>query len=773
MSDASSPLANLIATTDVKGNPVAPGERIPNAQQAYSVYYAMRLGDRQSALNRARMRLVLEGFPPYDPEMLRATGQEGIANINTGIMKTYMQEACMPLLDQLNTQEKYINIALTMKKDEERDWEDEISVAEDEHYTMLKNDPNFNYRKIELVRQMVAYGISVPYFSDGFDWRWRSEPIGEFLIPHMTPANEEQVEVACMVRSRQPHELAKYLDGGNEHWNRKAIKEALRNAKPRTLKQDDWERMQDMWKGNDLWMTSQCDEVTTVDMWVTEMDGTVTHLIFTEDGQANEFLYKCVSKFQSRSQAYQFFTFDIATNGFYHSIRGLGFEALPIVQEINRIFSAFMDAVRLQSKLGIQPKNEDALQNMTFLEHSGFFVIPSGVDIPQVPTVNFGQSLLPSLDYLSSFLNRKMSHYASDATFSDYKRRTKAEVMAKVQQLASLGEGNTDLLNQSWEKLVREQFRRIVRPGGPDWTDVEPGGKQALDYFQRCKERGVSDEFWKRIDIERCTAEKAVGAGSAAQQIMTMERLMEFFDHGFFDADGEFSFKKDATRLFTNKEKADRYVGKRDTKRPTQDEKNAVLENKAMDGGKPTPVFDNDNHTVHATVHLGISNPNSPTSSLADDVNVLESALQQGDENTILQVVPSMIVKHGHTAEHIEKMREAPKAAEYRQKLQQLGGLIENAQKKMIHIQEQRAEQARQAQGGEGQDAAAKGDFNLERQIVEAQFKLRSKEELHQQEKAHKEENARQDMEIKDREAEQKMAIEHAQKTASYATDLS
>lgn len=772
MANNGSPLNSLLDTADsITGDPVKVGGRVSDAGKAYAIYQTMKLGDERSAINRARMRLVLDGFPPYDPEMLRATGQEGIANINTGIMKTYMQEACMPLLDQLNTQEKYINIALKMVKNEEKDWEDQISVAEDEHYTLLKNDPMFNYRKVELVRQMVVYGIAVPYFSDAYDWRWRSEPIGEFLIPHMTPANEEAVEVACMVRSRQPHEIAKYLENGTADWDKAAIKQALRNATPRNIKQNDWERMQDMWKGNDLWITSQADEVTTVDMWVTEMDSTVSHYIFCEDGRCKDFLYKKIGKFKNRCEAYQFFTFDIATNGFYHSIRGLGFEALPIVQEINRIFSAFMDAVRIQSKLGIQPKNEDALQNLNFVEHSGFFVIPSGVDIPQIPTVNFGQSILPSLDYLSSFLNRKMSHYASDATFSDYKRRTKAEVMAKVQQLASLGEGNTDLLNQSWDRLVREQFRRIIRPEGPEWTDVEPGGKQVLEYKKRCKERGVEDGFWDRIDIDRCTAEKAVGAGSAAQQIMVMERLMEFFDHGFFDSDGEFSFKKDATRLFTNKEKADRYVGKRDTSRPMQDEKNAVLENKVMESGKPTPVFDNDNHTVHATVHIGTSDSQSPTSSLSDDLAELEQALQSGNEQAILTLVPTLTVKHGHAAEHVEKMRDAPKAAEFRQKLQQIGGTIMNAQKKMIHIQEQQA-QAQQQQGG-GQNAAQEGDFNLERQIVDTQAKLRDKELLGEAKRAEMVKDSTLKRQLADEEAHQKLAIDEAMRKASYAQDLS
>lgn len=763
------PLAALLQTADVKGNPVKTGGRVKDVHAAYSIYRAMWLGDQPTALNRARMQLSMDGFPPFDPEMLAATGQSGIANINPGLLKTLHTEACLPILDQINTVEKYINVQCKKVKGDESDYSDQIAIVENEHYNMLKHDPNFNYRKIELVRQMVMYGITVPYFPDAFDWRWKSEPIGEFLIPHMTPANEESIEVAAMVRSRPPHEIACFLDDPNPDWNQKEIKRSLANAKPRNLKQGDWERFQAMWKGNDLYMTSQADEVTTVDLLVKELDGKVSHYIFTEDGQAEDYLYKNVGKFDSQAQAFILFTFDIATNGYYHSIRGLGSEALPITQEINRILSGFMDAVRIQSKLTIQARTEDSAQNLNFIEHSGYLLLPPGVDVVDRQHPNFSTTTLPALDYLSGFMNRKMSHYNTDTTFTDRKRRTKAEVMEKMQQLASLSEANIELFFQSWDRLIREQFRRIVRH---TYTDSEPGGKEVNKFRKRCEERGVEDDFWDMIDLDRCAAERAVGAGSAAQQSVVMEKMMEFFEAGFFDSEGEYNFKKDAVRLYSGPENSVRYVGPKDTSRPMQDEKNANFENEIMGSGKELPVYDNDNHTVHAKVHIGASDEKVPTGSLSDDINTLQQALQSGDDGTILQIVPALTVKHAHCAEHIERMRNAPSAKMFKQKLQQIGGIIENAQKKMIHIQEEQSKQAQAAagqQGQGGQNPAAESDFNLEREIVSAQVKLSQNQEVHQQKMEQKQEAADQDLHNKQRSVAQKLALDHAQAVAARA----
>lgn len=765
MSSGLSPLASLLPSVSKKGKPLLGTSRIQSVQQAHDVYYSIRRGDMESALNRARVQLVLDGYPPFDPGRLRDSSQAGIANINVGLLKTYLDSACQPTLDQLNSLDRFVRLSEAVKKKKDESSEEVAewcSIVEEKHFKLITNGQNFNYTKQKLVMIRSTYGVAVPFFADTYDWNYEVETLGEFLIPHFTKATEDAVEVACMVRSRQPHELAKYLGKGSANWNKKAIELALKNAKPRTIKQDDWERMQYMWKDNDIWMTSQCDEVTTVDMWVKEMNGKVSHFIFPEDG-SGEFLFKKVDRFESQSQAFQMFPLDVGTNGFYHSIRGLGFAALDLVQEINRTFSSFMDAIRLEGKLLLQPANDDALQNLNFLEHSGYLIAPTGYTVITRPQSNLANAILPCLQFLEDLLNQKTSRYTAESGGQDFKRQNKQAIMAHVATLARIGSGNSDLFFQSWERLQREQFRRINRKG---YLEEEPGGKAVHKFKKECEDLGVPKDFWDRIDVEGITAERAVGAGSASEQMQQYEALMELFDKGFFDAEGGQAFKADITRSISTVDKAKRYVPKQQGSRPPIDKKMAILENYDMDNGKSIPVEPNENHLVHALAHIG-GTEEQPIGSLFDDANALQQALQQNDDDAVIQIVPAMTEKHAHTAIHVDYLKNGLMAGELRQKLQQIGGLIYNSQKKRIHILEQRAKEQQkqqlQAGGGNGDmEKMADSNFNLERQIVETQVKLRNNEDIQQQKLAHREADSRQKRHLKDLEGAQKLAIDHA-----------
>lgn len=764
-----SPLAALLPVADKKGIPVK-SSRIKDVTQAHDIYMTMYRGDSAAALNRAKIQLVGDGYPPFDPGKLRDSGQSGIANINTGLMKTFIDEACRPMNDQINSLDRFLRVAIKPKKDEHSetvaDW---ASIIEEKHYKLLTNAKNWNYTKQKLIMIRSTYGVAVPYFSDTYDWNFEVETLGEFLIPHFTKASEDFIEVACMVRSRQPHEIAKYLKSNTPGWNKKSIEGALKDAKPRSLKSQDWERMQYMWKDNDIWMTSQCAEITTVDLWLKEMNGKVSHFIFREDGQG-EFLFKKIDRFEEQSQAFQLFALEVGTNAFYHSIRGLGYSALDMVQEINRTFSAFMDALRVQGKLLLKPGNDDALQNLNFIEHSGFLVMPTGYDVEQRQVGDFANAMLPGLQFLETMLNRKAQIYTADNAMTDFKRSNKQAIMARVSQLAKIGTGNSDLFFQSWERLLREQFRRITRKG---YVEEEPGGKEALKFRKACEDLGVPKDIWERIDLEGTTAERAVGAGSASEQMQQYEALMELFEKGFFDDEGGQAFKRDITRSLSTNDKANRYVPKVQGSRPPVEKKIAIMENYAMARGDSIPVEGNEMHLVHANAHLG-GDSEMPTGSLFDDANALQQALQERDDEAVVTLVPAMTEKHAHTTIHVDKLKNASVAGELRQKLQQVGGLIYNAQKKRIHILQKREQEYQKQQeqgaaegGGNGDhakeiSALADSNFALERQIVETQVKLRNNDALERQKRANRQADADQKLHIRDAEARQKLALDHA-----------
>jgi len=720
-----SPVPQLLPIVTDEGQPIK-GSRVADAASAVSIYTAIRLRNQAYMLNQTKVQMGLDGMPPYDPAKLRATQQAGIANINTGRLKAIVEEASLPILDQINGVQTFINLAYNTDGDE--DLSDQAATVEEEHFALLSRSRWFNYEKQRLVLQLAAHGVVVTYFPDPYCWEWKSEPLGQFMIPMQTEANEDSVEVACMVRSMNPSSLIGYLDSPDPNWNKEAIRKALMAASPDQPRYDDYAAYEAKWKANDIYYNSVLPKIRVVHMWVRESDDAVSYFIFPESGAQQEYLYKGIRRYQSQREAFQIFSFDVGTDGYYHSIRGVAFKALTLVTEINRVLSSFLDGLRLSSKLVLKPTNEDALQNLNFMEHGAFLVLPPELEAQTSVFPNFAQSLLPGMNILNGLIAQNLPGVPAQqqAEMSGDARKTKAEIMQNVQQLAYFGQGQSEIFMQKWESLMIEQLRRILRK---DYKKEEKGGEEIAEFRRRCKERGVTDEFWDKIDLSRTTAERALGAGSAQQQFFAMQTMQEYMDRGYYDEQGKLNIIKESTRLVAGREKANSYCGNQKAQRPVQDTKNAEFENKFMAQGIACQVYDNDNNSAHAAAHIG-GNSEIPTESLFDDAGALDEAVQYGDDDAVLRIVPAMQMKLEHTAVHVERMADGPQAAQYRQILQQIGGTLENAQKKASKIMKERDQAQQQAMEEEGamaqeqQQNYAHDSYNLTRDLAKTRIEI-------------------------------------------------
>lgn len=747
---------------DEDGSPLK-RSKIFSVEQMHALFNRAWERTRKYRNDIARIQMIIDGYPPYDPAKMEAMGLKGYANINTGLLKYYLTEACRPLIDQVNGVESFVNVVARTEGDEDlSEWE---SVVAQEHYNTVSKEPTYNFRKQELIRQYVAFGVAVPYFPDEKDWRWKSESLGNFLIDFDTPATEDEVQAAFYIRSVNPSYLVDRYHHGSDNWNKGAIKQALIHATPDKKRKDSdyisWETSR---KENDIHFDTLLAKSEIVYSWVQENDSSISLCIFLRDSSAcEEFLYKKEFLFNHQSEAFQFFTYGVGTTGTYHGIRGLGYDAANLVQEINKLVSSFIDALRIQSKMPLKLADESEAQDFQVIEKGPVMLYPSGIEAMQMQTVNFAQTTVPGLNVLQSFLGQNVSSYAVEQSTGGDARKTKAEIMANLQQLSAASGGNAELFSQSWERLVLEQFRRMIRKG---YSDVEPGGKKIKEFKKRCKERGVPDDFWDKIDLERCSAVPPVGAGSASHQMLVMERMMEFDDRGWFDALGSRRMHRNMVTLLSNRETADSYLGTEEIGRPLPDHKLAVLENGEMSDQRSVPVWDNDYHQVHAEMHLGASGAQFPTNSIADDIQALQLATQENDEDTILRLTPVMEIKIQHAAEHVARMKDAPLAAQYREQLQEVTGVMVNIQRSAARIQRDRLKREQQMleQSQEipeqGRDAGQ--DYWQVANLAKTDMALEQNNAKFEQSFRHNEAKTAQDMRIKDEKAAQDLAIQRA-----------
>lgn len=779
---------SMLPVVNEQGEPLRKTSRMKDAKHAWALYRQFYQSDMGNRLNRMRLQLILDGFPPHDPAKQKAMGVAGEANVNVGLLKTYLTEASRPLVDQINGVEALVNVVAKQEGDE--DLNAYCQIVQEEHFNLVTKDDSFDYhfRTQELVRQFVTHGVTVPYFPDEWDWRWDSEPLGNFLIKHNTKASESYVQVAFLERTLDPSYLSDKYDNGNDHWNKAEILRVLRDAAPeRTVHDTNYEDWEVARKENDFYLDTIIPQIEGVNCWVKEMDGKVSFFIFDKKNP-KDFLYKKEFLFDSNSQAFQFMTYGVGTTGTYHGIRGLAYDAVPLVLELNRLISSFIDGLRRSGKMYLQPSDADSLQNIVLIEKAGYTIVPPGFTEMTAPVPNFAQGLIPGIGVLQGFLNQGVSAYAvesGEGAFGGDARKTKAEIMARLSQIAAASGGNAELFSKSWSRLVLEQFRRMIRK---DYREEESGGAQIKEFRKRCEDKGVPKDFWNKIDLPRCSAVPAVGSGSASQQMMITERLLEFSDRGFFDAQGQLNVQRDAVRVTTGSNEAVKtYCGTGDIGRPLQDHRNASFENSLMNRGESQPVWPNDNHQVHAEMHLGASGAQQSTGSIADLIQALQEATAQNDEDSILRLAPIMQLMIEHTAQHVEAMKNAPLAAQYREQLQEVIGVMVNIERSAQRIMRERRKQEEQMMQEQAQaqmdamiqEAAGQSeqrdvgqDFWQNRNLARTEMKLEENDLKFQQTFRHDEEKHLQDLAIKDQKAAQDLLLKQAKVASDQVTKV-
>ena len=730
-------------------------ERVKSPTEARRIYSLIRKADEASQMERAKVQGVIDGERPYDQAELDHQGLGEICNVNWGQAKQLVQQATAPYIDLVDSSEILITTPVNFGDVQERyDWE---TIIADEFTRMVKNWQEFPSRYQYLVQQRLITGVAWAFFDDDIDWRFQASPIGDFLIPRDTIASDNELEVACVTRGVPPHQLFQKIEdeelAGQLGWDVAATKKVIMAAAQNEERYSDqpWEALEREFKNNDLAFGAGArkTECRLVYMWVKELDSTISMYIFPEkpiDGESNKFIFKKRSLYENASQAYKSFCYGIGTNGYFHSIRGLGADIFSIVSALNRLRCRFFDALLFSSLTTIEPESEEAVQDLSTTVIGPWFIKPAGLKVIENNSPNYGQTVLPGLQDLTTLLQQAAGNYTTEAVFNTAKERTKFELQAQMDSLASISIASLTLFYQSWESLLKEMLRRVSRE---DYYPQDPGGEMVAEFRQRCLDRGVPPDALMSIDVARARAVRAIGNGSAASRFSIMQQIYGLSAN--YDPQGRQLALRDLTRTIGGVELADRYAPAPEAQRPPMEAKTAMLENNQLVQGEFVEVLPSEMHVIHAPIHL----------------RKLEEYVIQIDDGQadLVQVTPAMVPVYEHLLAHLEFMQNDPSFPEVKQKAQQLGEYIGNGVKALEKMQreQQEAEAQNVPQGtnpaGEapaGRQEANQADL-LQSKLIEAEVKLRHKEEEHAQKMRQREESFRQTLALKDADAASKM----------------
>lgn len=742
----------LLANVSESGAP--PRDRVKDSKSLHEIYKKLKDADDKSSRNRAEIQAMFDGVPPYNDADLVASGQAYRCNVNFDEASTILESATAGYIDLIHSVEHLVSLKTEYGDSKTRTEYNHILA--DELTRAIRSWPQFHFNYQLLVQNFVAHGVGIAYWEDDIDWRWRVSMFGDFLIPRKTLACEDEIEIAVCVRSYQAHQLYKFIEdpevATDMGWNVEEVRKALvkaTNGSSSTSSFTDWEALQREFKNNDLFTgTAGASEIKVIHAWVKEFDGSVSYYMTLENNEAETFL--CVKKglYRHVNSAFVFFPFGIGTNGYYHSIRGLGYKIFPQIQLSNRLRCQMADGAMLSSTLLLQPSDEQALEDLNFTYYGPYSVLaPGTVNVVERAMPDVSKSAMPFLNDMVSQMQYKTGVYeGAKSGINDNREKTKFETQAILSGQSRLSLAALNLFYEPWGRVLKETVRRFV---SGCYVEGEPGSREILEFKERCMMRGVPVEAIMAIDIDSVRPVRAIGSGSEAQRLLATDELTQLMPG--FDEYGRKAAIRDRVAARFGYDLADRYAPPPDAEaRPVIDVKVAMLENNEMRTGGQIEILPNENHLEHARIHLGA-------------LGEVAGGVEEGAV-PVEQVVDFMVNLFGHTTQHVEYVSQdvtiPEEGAMLRQQLQQFGEIVNNSVK---HVQRLREQQQAEGEEMAPQKAAApqSDDFavKLQQKLQEHQVKLQMMQEVHRTKLNLRVAELRQKMALRDAETANKITM--------------
>ena len=715
---------------DEKGKP-AP-TRLKDVKSAVNIFTTLRKADEKSAVNRARVDAMFDGAAPYNSGKLALSGQSLKTNLNFGEAQRILDVALSAYVDLYSSLERLVDVKATAGERSEVGPKEEIVAEELTH--LFRNWPEFHSSYLRLCTTFIKHGVGITYFDSADDWRFKVGSFADMLIPRQTPATEESIDVAVGRRQYHLHELYAFIRNEKAAkavgWDVDEVKRVMvKNVKHtgRTGSRNligEYESLQAEFKNNDIHTGIQNPTVDVLHFWVREIDGSISHYICAED-TPKQFMYKKPSRYDKPEQAYIMFTYGVGSNGTYHSVRGLGQRIFNHVQTSNRLRCQQIDGAMLSSAVMIQPENQRSLDELQFTFYGAYAVMSPNVKIVEKAIPNLGTAVQPALQDLTQQLQLNTDTISSYGPQQGSPYRNQMQVVSDMDEATRISGATINLFYASWNRLLREMVRRVVRSKRQDAA--------LKDFYSRCEKRGVDAEFIKKLDTERTKAVRSIGSGSLANRLVSLRELQGI--SGQFDDVGRRNLTRDIVSTRVGHDLADRYVPSEVESRPAVDTKIAVLENSQLQQGQPVPVVSSELHGQHLQVHAPL------LQQLIEGINSGQVDPQQA--------LPALQALYQHISETVQFAAGDPAleglVSQTNQILQFAEEAINNTMKALEKIQRDQAQAAEEA--GEQPTGPSEVDMKIQKAQVEMQI-AQQKAEL--------------DMAIKQRKFDQEQAMRDA-----------
>jgi hypothetical protein len=610
--DIDQPVPGALAT--ISADDRAPKSRLSTASSARSLLSTYIQGDNGAAVYRTMIQSMIDGAAPFTDSELKAADQGWRSNVNWGGARARIRDYLTAYTDLVVSPDTIAIVRVRVGDSQQRNnWGNILSEEFSQMLLQTYPDWNFLFHMGLHHKQLAIHGIGPCFWPDKRDWRFRATKRRNILVPKESPSDLSRIPIVFIRDFMYVDEVFAHIRGKDRtgsKWNREAGFQAIKNAQKKDKDRFSWEQAEERWQDNSYsWSYNESDVVMVAHVFVKEFDGKISHQIFTENAVStyepkapdNGYLYSEIGAFEHLGQAV-WCCFQDVGNGDFESVRGLGMEAYQYGLAHNRINNGLVDNAITSGAVVLTADTAEHADKLTRIEIGPWRMLPPGVTVQQINTGAGVQAQLAVVNHFTQLEENNTGVYRTRASGSSGQARTATEVEAEIGQTSKLT--NAGVMNYcvQGDELFTECFRRAT---ADDILEKDGGGKAALDFMDRCVERGIPAEFFHEICRNTIvTMSRPVGNGSYSDRVARFSRVAQFM--GDMPQRKRAQFVRDyISQVSGSREAAELYGPDIESQDPGMEKSLAVLENRAFpfDDGQD-PFSADQAHTVHFQAHF-------------------------------------------------------------------------------------------------------------------------------------------------------------------------
>lgn len=616
--------------------------RIKNVDYARSIFRRFWTDSDKRRSTNSKLRNQLEGGLPYDPVTLKNRGEGWRTNVNFGDSSASRDRALEPYWDMANNVPHKISVTVEENAPDKEKWQKTFEQCFDLMLEDWSMGYIINYR--QLVNEYVEYGPAFALWEDKHSPRWEALSNNSVFLPKRASLNSEKWPILAIrkpmgvaelyekIKDKKSEERASYT-GWNVDEVRKAIASAFKES-GKTVQGDDWIRIQDEIRNNDLGVNEVNNEIDVIHMYYTEENGKISRYSFTEKG-ANEddrysskkseaeseegYLYIGKEEHDSFSQLIGTLYWEVG-NGQVHGVKGFAIRNFHFSKLINRMKSLVVDSSNMSMSMNFERVDEGGEETPPVESYGAINVFPRGLRQLQVyPAGNQGLDIIGVLQQNQAENNAQYRDQGKQIAETDTAKQ--AEILAGIAAQAS--QSNASLyLSQLGSSIYAEMMRRLTMKGNKD--------PDAVKFKDRCVKRGIPKEIFHELTLVVKTSATAGSASSTARSL-TWEKMMSLSGSQGFN--GKW-IKENYIANTLGSTAVDKALLPEDQSGTPSAMRMAMIENGSLGSGIPLPVDQMDEHDVHIQVHL------QPAT------QIVESARQGGEVSQEQMVLMQLLLPH-------------------------------------------------------------------------------------------------------------------------------